>query len=80
MTEQPKKLTSLEVDFMLCGGNPNEQGISRAEQARRLRKLADLKDVEARTLREKADEVERGFGSKLHERLQEAVDGARTDG
>jgi len=67
-------LTTRDVNFMLCGGDPNEEGIGNKEKARRLRKLADLKDVEAEMLRKKADEVERGFDSETHERLHRAVE------
>jgi len=75
MTEK-NMLTTQDVNFMLCGGDPNEEGIGNKEKARRLRKLADLKDVEAEMLRKKADEVELlGFERGLHKELHQAVDG-----
>ena len=40
--KKEKTYTLRDIEYMLCGGGPYEEGIDNKEKAKRLRKYADL--------------------------------------
>jgi len=48
-----------ELEYELCGGDPYEKGVGAFEQARRLRALADIREGQAKQLREQACAIEK---------------------